>query len=214
MFTGIIQGLGKVKKIERRLDGARLSINSGRAGRLALSLASLKKGGSIAVNGCCLTAISIDKKKNVFVADLSSETLRITSLGTLKTGSSVNLERPLRLSDELGGHLVQGHVDGVGKILTLNQTPKETGSKNPPTIEMSIRFPKNLRRYLIPKGSVAVDGVSMTLHQLRKTSFTLFIIPHTWQATNFMTKKQGDLVNLEIDIVGKYVENFSRHEKI
>lgn len=194
MFSGIVEGTGKVLKIDKKKKVARIRIQS------PFSLSRSKIGDSVAVNGCCLTVAV--KGKNLFEADLSGETLRVTSLGRLKPGDPVNLERPLRLTDRIGGHLVQGHVDGLGRILNLH--------RNGSSIEIQIGFPKNLRRYLIPKGSVAVDGISMTVNRLTRKSFTLVVIPHTLQRTDLKAKRVGDSVNLEVDMIGKYVESLTR----
>ncbi len=195
VFTGIIEGMGCIERLEIKVQGARLCVTS------SFSLQSAKRGDSIAVNGCCLTLTK--KSGKLFEADLSKETLRVTNLGELKTGSLVNLERPLKLSKYLGGHLVQGHVDGVGKIKKIVSHLK--------SVEIVISFPKKLRRYLIPKGSVAVDGVSMTVNQLTRSDLALVVIPHTFQATNLKVRRAGDRVNLEVDMVGKYVESLIRY---
>jgi riboflavin synthase len=194
MFSGIVEGTGTVLKITQKGKGTRLKI------RAPFALASTKIGDSVAVNGCCLTVAA--KRGNLFEADLSSETLRVTGLGKLKGGDSVNLERPLRLVDRIGGHLVQGHVDGLGRILNLR--------RNGSSLEIEIGFPKNLRRYLIPKGSIAVDGISMTVNRLTEKSFTLVVIPHTLRRTNLRSKRVGNPVNLEVDMIGKYVESLMR----
>lgn len=194
MFSGIVEGTGKILKIDKKKKAARIQIRS------PFSLSKSKIGDSVAINGCCLTIAA--KRKNLFEADLSGETLRVTNLGMLKVGDPVNLERPLRLDDRIGGHLVQGHVDGVGRILDLR--------RNGSSFEVQISFPKNLRHYLIPKGSIAVDGISMTVNRLTRKSFTLVVIPHTLQRTNLKAKRAGDPVNLEVDMIGKYVESLMR----
>lgn len=189
MFSGIIEGVGTILKWEKVKNGARLLVKT------PFSLSSTRKGDSIAVNGCCLTVVS--KTKNSFAAELSSETLKITSLGRLKPMHGVNLERSLRFSDRLGGHLVQGHVDAVGKVLKV--------SDHGLSREIRIGFPKKLRRYMIPKGSITVDGISMTIVRLTAKHLTLVVVPHTLKKTNLKSKKAGDLVNLEVDMVGKYL---------
>ena len=203
MFTGIIEGTGKVLKIG--------------PGRLVVTTPFMLTrdgiGSSIAVNGCCLTIAR--KRLRQFTADLSPETLRVTNLGTLRPGGVVNLERPLRLGDRLGGHLVQGHVDGVGRVLAIRhvganlcvRTKKGQTHGSAPTIlhEITVQFPKHLRPYLIPKGSIAVDGISMTINQLTAKHFSLVVVPHTLKVTNFSGLKKGQLVNLEADMVGKYM---------
>ncbi|HSA58421.1 MAG TPA: riboflavin synthase [bacterium] len=195
MFKGIVEGTGRVLKVAPLRGGSRLRIQS------PFALKDLEKGDSIAVNGCCLTVVG--KSERTFEAELSHETLRVTNLKGVHVGSLVNLERPLRLADRIDGHLVQGHVDGVGRIRSVK---KPGGSW-----EIEVSFPKALRRYLIPKGSVAVDGISMTVNRLTPRSFTLAVIPHTFQATNLKAKRAGDPVNLEVDMVGKYLESLSRY---
>ena len=205
MFSGIVEGTGKVLKIDKKKKAARIRIQS------PFSLSRSKIGDSVAVNGCCLTVAV--KGKNLFEADLSGETLRVTNLGTLKPGDPVNLERPLRLTDRIGGHLVQGHVDGVGKILSIRNVGagfSRPGAGTAPLQEIQIGFPKDLRRYLILKGSVAVDGISMTVNRLTQKSFTLVVIPHTLQRTDLKAKRVGDPVNLEVDMIGKYIESLIR----
>ncbi len=194
MFSGIVEGTGRVQKIKKMRKGANLSIHS------PFSLSSTKRGASIAVNGCCLTVTR--KSGHQFEADLSHETLSVTNLGILKKGDLVNLERPLRLGDRIDGHLVQGHVDAIGKISSIK---KKGGS-----VEIEILYPKRLRRYLIHKGSITIDGISLTINRLTPRSLTLTIIPHTLQATNFKVKRVGDRVNLEVDMVGKYIESFRK----
>ncbi len=193
MFSGIIEGVGTLLKWEKVKNGARLLIEA------PFSLSSTRKGDSIAVNGCCLTVVS--RSKNSFAAELSSETLKITSFGKLKprqrVNLEINLERSLRLSDRLGGHLVQGHVDAVGRVLKI----RDQGLSR----EIKISFPKNLKRYIIPKGSITVDGISMTVVRLTPSSLTLVVVPHTLQQTNLQARQVGDLVNLEVDMVGKYL---------
>lgn len=197
MFSGIVEGTGTVLKITQKRKGARLKI------RAPFALGTTKIGDSMAVNGCCLTVVA--KRGRLFEADLSSETLQITGLGRLKIGDPANLERPLRLTDRIGGHLVQGHVDGLGRILGFR--------RNGSSLEIEIGFPKNLRRYLIPKGSVAVDGISMTVNRLTGNSFTLVVIPHTLRRTNLRAKRVGNPVNLEVDMIGKYVESLLYSER-
>lgn len=194
MFTGIVAGTGRVDFVTSRGKGRRLGI------RPSFSLGRLRLGESVAVNGCCLTVAA--KRGSLLEADLSRETLRVTNLGNLRRGDRVNLERPVRLSDRLGGHLVAGHVDGVGRILGVH--------KNGSGVEIRVGFPASLRRYLIPKGSVAVDGISMTVNRVTSREFTLVVIPHTLRKTNLAVCRRGDPVNLEVDIVGKYIESFVR----
>lgn len=193
MFTGIVEGKGVIIGKTQRRGGVTLRIHS------AFRSNDLKLGASVAVNGCCLTVAR--KGRGWIETDLSNETLRVTNLGCLDKGSHVNLERPLRPIDRLGGHLVQGHVDGVGRVLSVRKNGK--GS------EIAIDLPKKLRRYLIQKGSIAVDGVSMTVNQLKQDSFSLFVIPHTLKMTTLGSKKTGNLLNLEVDLVGKYIEKLT-----
>ncbi|MBI2082566.1 MAG: riboflavin synthase [Deltaproteobacteria bacterium] len=191
MFSGIVEGKGRVHQLRGSKGKGKLEISSPFS-------SSLKRGDSVAVNGCCLTVAH--KKGKKIEADLSLETLRITNLGTLKEGDAVNLERPLRPIDRLGGHLVQGHIDGVGTVLSIQ--------KNGKGATFEIGLPRSLCRYLIPKGSIAIDGVSMTINGLKKDRFSLFIIPHTLKVTTLGERRRGDRVNLEVDMVGKYIEKF------
>lgn len=167
------------------------------------SLKTVKKGDSIAVNGCCLTVVS--KSSNSFEADLSHETLRVTNLKDARPGTFVNLERPLRLADRIDGHLVQGHVDGVGRVRRIRRVGTSW--------EVEVECPRDLRYYLIPKGSIAVDGISMTVNRLTPRSFTLVVIPHTFQTTNLKARRAGDPVNLEVDMIGKYIESLLKMRK-
>ncbi len=185
MFTGIVEELGEVVAIERGADSARLTVR----GPLVTSDAEL--GASIAVNGCCLTVTALDG--DVFTADVMAETLKRTA--ELDEGAVVNLERPVTLSTRLGGHVVQGHVDGVAVIVT--RAPWET---------LRLGLPAALARYVVPKGSVAVDGVSLTVVDAGTDWFTVSLIPETLARTTLGRKQVGDTVNIETDIVAKYVE--------
>ncbi|MCB1026661.1 MAG: riboflavin synthase [Microthrixaceae bacterium] len=189
MFTGIVEELGT---LEAR-TGHRVRI----AARAVLEDASL--GDSIAVNGCCLTVV--DQGEGWWEADLSDETIERTSLGGLAAGDPVNLERPLRLADRLGGHLVQGHVDGTAEVLA-------------PTPDLRVSIPEGLGHYLVEKGSITVDGVSLTVASLAldddPPSFTVAVIPHTSEVTNLGRRRVGQRVNLEVDVVAKYVESMMR----
>jgi len=191
LFTGIIEELGTVESLARQTAGARLRV------RCARVLEDLKKGSSIAVNGVCLTAVELDGGS--FSADLAPETLRRSNLGDLRTGSRVNLERPLLPTDRLSGHIVQGHVDGTGEFLSLEQVGDENWW-------LKIRVPAELDRYLVFKGSIAIDGVSLTIAALDRGVLGVTIIPHTYQATTLGTYKPGDRVNMEIDVLAKHVE--------
>lgn len=192
MFTGIIEELGMIQNVERRGDGLRIKIGAG------IILDDLKVDQSVAVNGVCLTAVEVGD--SFFAADAVAETLAKSTLPNLKTNDRVNLERALRLQDRLGGHLVQGHVDGKGVIRRL--THGRHGS------ELVIEIPKDLERYTITKGSIAFDGVSLTIAEKKSNVLTVAIIPHTMQATIFQYKKTGDNVNIEVDLMAKYVEQY------
>ena len=191
MFTGIIEETGSV--IDRQ-DYA-LTI------RAAIIIPGMKLGDSIAVNGTCLTVVHFDAGQ--FQVDLAPETLRRTALGQLETGSSVNLERPLALSDRLGGHIVQGHIDAAGRITSI----RPEGN----CFIFRIRAPKRLMPYIVEKGFIAVDGISLTVVDKRDTSFTLSVIPYTLQNTNLREKSANHRVNLEVDILAKYVESLLPH---
>ena len=191
MFTGIIEELGSVRAIDRREGGARLEIAATKV------LADARAGDSIAVNGCCLTVV--DRGDGWWAADAVIETLERTALGSLEPDNPVNLERPLRLSDHLGGHLVQGHVDAVGHV--AGRTQLADGSTR-------FRFsaPPDVLRYAVEKGSVAVDGISLTVAALGDDAFDVAVIPHTLAVTTLGYKGPGASVNLEADLVAKYVE--------
>jgi len=189
MFTGIIEVIGTVQEFSRQGDGARVHIG---AGPLA---EGLRLGESIAVEGACLTVTAL--RGNGFAADLSVETLKRTTLGRLRAGARVNLERPLRLGDRLGGHLVTGHVDGVGQL--AERVPQGDGEF------IRIRFPRELGSLLVMKGSIAVDGISLTVAELSRDAFGVAIIPHTLEHTTLRDKRVGDPVNLEADLLGKHV---------
>ncbi len=187
MFTGIVEEVGIVAAIS---DNA-MTVRASKV------LEDVKLGDSIAVNGTCLTAVSFTKSE--FSVDLSPETMRRTSLGQLSEGSPVNLERALLASDRMGGHIVQGHVDGTGRIMST----KTDGD----SIIFRVRVPKRLNRYIVEKGFVAVDGISLTVVKRGASSFTLAVIPYTLKNTNLASLSVGDRVNLEADILAKYVES-------
>jgi len=191
VFTGIIEELGSVRAIDRREGGARLEIAASTA------LADARPGDSIAVNGCCLTVV--DRGDGWWAADVVIETLERTALGSLERDDPVNLERPLRLSDHLGGHLVQGHVDAVGRVAA--RTPLADGSTR-----FTFSAPPDALRYVVEKGSVAVDGISLTVAALGDDSFDVAVIPHTLAVTTLGHKNRGAAVNLEADLIAKYVE--------
>lgn len=191
MFTGLIETVGEVREIEMRPTGARLRIGS------ALVTEDAKEGDSICVNGVCLTAL--DLREASFVADLAPETLKRTNLGELKVGDAVNLERSLLPTARLGGHILQGHVDGVGQIVEL----RELGEGN---WWITVEVPEELERYLVFKGSIAIDGISLTVAAVEGRRVSVTLIPHTWTHTNLSRRKVGDRVNLETDVIAKYVE--------
>ena len=191
MFTGIIEELGSVRAIDRREGGARLEIAA------TAVLADARPGDSIAVNGCCLTVV--DCGDGWWAADAVVETLERTALGSLEPDDPVNLERPLRLSDHLGGHLVQGHVDAVGRVAA--RTPLADGSTR-----FTFSAPADVLRYIVEKGSITVDGISLTVAALGDDAFDVAVIPHTLAVTTLGHKDRGAAVNLEADLIAKYVE--------
>ncbi len=190
MFTGIVEEMGSVKALRRAAGAARLTISA------SMVLDGTRLGDSISVNGVCLTVVEMDK--NYFSADVAVETLRVTNLGDLKIGSAVNLERALQLSARVGGHLVSGHVDAVGSI----RDKREEGNG----WRIFIDAPESVLRYVIKKGSVAIDGISLTVADVDNAGFSIAMIPHTAKLTTLGFKSAGDRVNLEADIIGKYVE--------
>jgi riboflavin synthase len=194
MFTGIVEHVGRVASLETGAEGGRLRVD---AGPLA---PSLEVAGSIAVNGCCLTVV--EASEGVFAADLSPETLRRTSFGEIKAGARVNLERPLTAGKELGGHFVQGHVDGVGRLARLSQQGANWW--------LAVRVPPELERYVAMKGSIAIDGISLTVAGLSDGIVEAAIIPFTYANTNLQALLPGDAVNLEVDILAKYVERLTQ----
>jgi riboflavin synthase len=198
MFTGIVEETGTVKKIQRGAKSILLTVCAKNSAR------GLKLGGSLAVNGCCLTAVKISArgKSKLVQFDLLAETWKRTNFQFLKIGSLMNLERPLRANGEFGGHFVTGHIDGVGKIRRWEKSGAD--------FILEIAAPENVMRYVIEKGSVAIDGISLTVAAVQKKSFRVWIIPHTFAVTALREKKLGDAVNLEADLLGKYAEKFQR----
>ena len=194
MFTGIIEQLGTIDSLETSSEGGKLRVRLPGAPQIATDM---KIGDSISVNGCCLTVVEFDASR--FSADLSGETLRRTSLGEKKQGDPVNLERPLAAGARLGGHFVQGHVDSVGRVAAL--TPEGDNWW------LSIRIPDELRRYVAEKGSIAIEGISLTVARWQEGVASIAVIPFTYQQTNIHGFKPGDPVNLEVDILAKYVES-------
>ena len=185
MFTGIVEELGTVLAIEAQGGGVRARIGA------TAVLEGAKRGDSTAVDGCCLTVVELGD--GWFEADVSDESLRRTTLGARQAGDRVNLERPLLVTDRLGGHIVQGHVDAVGEVVA-------------PVPDLRVRMPEDLRRYVIEKGSITVDGVSLTVVQPTDDGFTVAVIPHTAEVTTLGAKQPGDTVNLEVDLIAKYTE--------
>ena len=190
MFTGIVEEAGTVQRVRRSAAAARIEIAAG------VVLDDLRKGGSIAVNGCCLTAVETGRR--AFAADLSPETLARTSLGALAEGDPVNLERPLLPTSRLSGHFVLGHVDGTGTVSALDALDGGNWW-------MSVHVPGDLLKYLVYKGSVAIDGISLTIASLEGSTIGIAVIPHTYEVTNLRCLRVGDPVNLECDVLAKHV---------
>lgn len=190
MFTGIIEELGTIRNIATAQDGARLQVSA------KIVLSDAKLGNSIAVNGVCLTVV--EQAADWFAADVSAETLRRTSLKQARIGSRINLERAMSATSRFGGHIVQGHVDGTGELLEAKAVGKSW--------TVRIGFPSELARYIVEKGSITVDGISLTVAKLGTNWFEIAVIPHTWNVTNLSTLTRGAMVNLEVDIIAKYVE--------
>ncbi len=186
MFTGIVEELGTVAALE----GPRLRISASDV------LDGAKLGDSTAVNGCCLTIVEFDADAGWWEAEVSEETFARTNLGALRPGDRVNLERPVRLSDRLGGHLVQGHVDAVGTVID-------------PVPDLRVAIPAELTRYVVEKGSITVDGVSLTVVDALDDGFTVAIIPHTASVTTLGLRRAGDAVNIEVDVTAKYIEKIA-----
>ena len=196
MFTGIVAEAGTVAKIKPTAKAIQLTVRAGKMAR------GLKIGDSVAVNGCCLTAVKISSRgaAKLVQFDLLQETWRVTNLQYAKPGSLVNLERPLRADGEFGGHFVTGHIDGVGRIIRWERAGQDH--------VLDIAAPPEVMRYLVFKGSVALDGISLTVAGVQKKSFRIWIIPHTYEITALRERKVGDAVNLEADLLGKYAEKF------
>jgi len=196
MFTGIVEEAGVIEKITPTKKSIELTVRAGICGR------GVKVGDSVAVNGCCLTAVKITSrgKSKLIQFDLLQESWQLTNFQFGKIGSLVNLEHSLRANGELGGHFVTGHVDGLGKIIRWERAGKDH--------VLDIAAPADLMRYLVFKGSVAVDGISLTVASVSQKSFRIWIIPHTFEVTVLRERKVGDAVNLEADLLGKYVEKF------
>src|SRR5262245_21808735 len=197
MFTGLIEDVGAIARLALAKGAARLLVKT------KLPLRSMPLGASIAVNGACLTVVT--KSRNEFAVDVSPETLRRTNLETLTNGSLVNLEQPMRLQDRLGGHSVTGHVDGVGTLAAVEKQGEFT--------IFTFRAPARLASLLVSKGSVAVDGISLTVNDCARDRFSVAIIPFTLQHTNLRARSVGDKVNLETDLIGKYVHSFLKKRR-
>lgn len=197
MFTGLVEEKGTLINKIKTGDGFRLEIKAEKV------LEDTQIGSSISVNGCCLTVV--EKKNDSVAMDTIEETLKKTNLGELNIGDPVNLERPLKADARLGGHFVLGHVDTKGEVVEI----KELSASH----FMKIRFPEEFKQYLIYVGSVSIDGVSMTVAELTDNVFGIGIIPHTWQETVFSTRKPGSTVNLEFDVLGKYVERIMENKE-
>ncbi len=191
MFTGIVQSTGIVTAVEERGGDARLTVDAG-----SIDLSGCGLGDSIAVNGVCLTAI--DLGSGGFSADVSTETLSVTTIGTFETGSVVNLEPALTLSQPLGGHLVSGHVDGIGKLQSLHSDARST--------RMEFSIPDGLARYIAAKGSICIDGISLTVNEVFDDRFCVNIVPHTLEQTIMKHYIDGIRVNLEVDLIVRYLE--------
>ncbi|MFL2838698.1 MAG: riboflavin synthase [Pseudohongiellaceae bacterium] len=191
MFTGIVESIGKVESLERIQDEWRLSLAAG-----DLDLSDVKLGDSIAVSGCCLTVVELSNTG--FSADVSNETLRCTTLGEFKPGSRVNLEKAMLASDRFGGHIVSGHVDGVGELISSANEGK--------SIKLVFAVPENLTKYIAAKGSICIDGTSLTVNEVEGRQFAINIIPHTQEETVSGAYQPGQKVNLEVDLIARYLE--------
>ena len=191
MFTGIIEALGKIKRMQSAGGDMRLEIDTGR-----LDMSDVKIGDSIAVNGVCLTAVEC--RRSSFIADVSNETMAHTSLKSLRTGSEVNLEKALLPTTRLGGHLVSGHVDGLGSVVDIHEDAR--------SIRLVIEAPQALLKYIAAKGSICVDGTSLTVNTITNNHFELNIVPHTQACTVIKHYQRGTRVNLEVDLIARYLE--------
>jgi len=191
VFTGIVEGIGIIKKFEKKTNtrsAAKMKVNLGNLAK------GLKAGHSVAINGVCLTVTKISKGEAEF--EMIGETIKKTDLGNLESGDKVNIERSLKVGDRMEGHFVLGHIDGTGKIINIEKLPKE--------IKLWIELTNDLTKYVVKKGSIAIDGISLTLVDVIKNKISVCIIPHTIETTNLNSKKIGDKVNIETDILGKY----------
>lgn len=198
MFTGIIESIGTIRDMQPQGGDMRLTLNIGK-----LDMRDVGLGDSIAVNGVCLTAVAFDSSS--FSADVSRETLSLTSLGNLSRGSKVNLEKALTLQTRLGGHLVSGHVDGLGEIISRHDDAR--------SVRFSIRAPNHLAKYISAKGSITVDGTSLTVNKVDGSTFELNIVPHTLEETIIADYRSGTQVNLEVDVIARYLERLLLGDK-
>jgi riboflavin synthase len=198
MFTGIVEEAGRVESITPTAKAIRLAVRAKIVGR------GLKLGASVAVNGCCLTVVKLATrgKERLIHFDMLQESWRLTNVQFAQPGSLVNLERPLRAGGELGGHFVTGHVDGLGQITRWERVGRDH--------VLDIAAPREVMRYIVHKGSIALDGISLTVAAVQKAGFRIWIIPHTYEVTALQDRKVGDAVNLEADLLGKYAEKFLR----
>ncbi|MEP1555074.1 MAG: riboflavin synthase [Kangiellaceae bacterium] len=198
MFTGIIESIGTISKIEYRAGDARLTIEVGE-----LDMSDVALGDSIACNGVCLTAIEFDQYR--YTADVSGETLRLTTMANIQIGSAVNLEKALMPTSRLGGHLVSGHVDGIGEVLSV--------SKDSRSVQFNIKAPDEIAHYIAKKGSICVDGVSLTVNEVDGSTFQLNLVPHTLAETTAINYLAGTKVNLEVDLLARYLERLLTGQK-
>jgi riboflavin synthase len=196
MFTGIIQTIGRIASLEARGGDVRLNVDTA-----TLDMSDVQLGDSIAVGGVCLTAVELGARS--FAADVSNESLRLTTLGALRAGDGVNLEKALRLADRLGGHMVSGHVDGLGKVVSILPDGRSQ--------RWTFEVPADLARYIAAKGSICIDGTSLTVNEVDGRRFGVNLIPHTVERTTFAARRAGDAVNLEVDVVARYVERLLGH---
>jgi len=204
MFTGIIEAVGKVESIKKQSGDAKIKINVGN-----LDMSDVALGDSIACNGVCLTAIDFScnpSSDSFYTADVSAESLRLTTLGGLKVGSPVNLEKALTPTTRLGGHLVSGHVDGVGEIVSIESDAR--------SVVYKVKAPAEIAHYIAKKGSICVDGVSLTVNEVENSTFSLNLVPHTLKETTAEGYKVGSLVNLEVDLLARYLERLLTGQKV